>query len=92
MTRSRDIAVKNGLHYVYTGNVHDHTGSSTYCPNCKSLLIGRDWYVLSEWNLNADGSCRYCGTAIPGVFSGRPGRWGAKRVPVRLKDFALSAS
>jgi pyruvate formate lyase activating enzyme len=91
LTRSRDIAVKNGLNYVYTGNVHDPTGSSTYCPNCKKILIGRDWYVLSEWNLSADGRCRFCNTAIPGVFSGAPGRWGAKRVPVRLKDFHFAA-
>ncbi|MCC7345253.1 MAG: AmmeMemoRadiSam system radical SAM enzyme [Deltaproteobacteria bacterium] len=88
LTRAREIALKNGLHYVYTGNVHDHGGSSTYCPNCKKILIGRDWYVLSEWNLTEAGDCRFCGTRIPGVFAGPPGRWGAKRVPVYLKDFA----
>lgn len=88
LTRAREIALKNGLHYVYTGNVHDHAGSSTYCPGCKRLLIGRDWYVLSEWNLTETGDCRFCGTRIPGVFAGPPGRWGAKRVPVYLKDFA----
>ncbi|MCC6273125.1 MAG: AmmeMemoRadiSam system radical SAM enzyme, partial [Deltaproteobacteria bacterium] len=88
LTRAREIALKNGLHYVYTGNVHDHAGSSTYCPNCKKILIGRDWYVLSEWNLSEAGDCRFCGTKIPGVFAGPPGRWGAKRVPVYLKDFA----
>lgn len=88
LTRAREIALKNGLHYVYTGNVHDHAGSSTYCPGCKKLLIGRDWYVLSEWNLTETGACRFCGTRIPGVFAGPPGRWGAKRVPVYLKDFA----
>jgi len=88
LTRAREIALQNGLHYVYTGNVHDHAGSSTYCPGCKQLLIGRDWYVLSEWNLTETGDCRFCGTRIPGVFAGPPGRWGAKRVPVYLKDFA----
>lgn len=92
LTRAREIALKNGLHYVYTGNVHDHAGSSTYCPGCKKLLIGRDWYVLSEWNLTDTGACRFCGTQIPGVFAGSPGRWGAKRVPVHLKDFEARAA
>ncbi|MCE9623955.1 MAG: AmmeMemoRadiSam system radical SAM enzyme [Deltaproteobacteria bacterium] len=91
LTRSREIAVKNGLHYVYTGNVHDSIGGSTYCPNCKNRVIGRDWYVLSDWNLSGNGACRHCGTVIPGVFSGPPGHWGAKRVPVSLKDFAFVA-
>src|SRR5262249_17537157 len=51
LTRARQIAIKNGLRYVYTGNVHDKAGGSTYCHRCRALLIGRDWYVLSEWNL-----------------------------------------
>ncbi|HSG58685.1 MAG TPA: AmmeMemoRadiSam system radical SAM enzyme, partial [Woeseiaceae bacterium] len=51
LTRAREIALRNGLHYVYTGNVHDFAGSSTYCPNCDDILIGRDWYQLSTWNL-----------------------------------------
>lgn len=88
LRRARQIALNNGLHYVYTGNVHDHGGGSTYCPHCKKVLIGRDWYVLSEWNLDAHGACRFCGTKIPGVFAASPGKWGAKRIPVFLKDFA----
>lgn len=90
LNRAREIALKNGLHYVYTGNVHDHSGSSTYCPECKNILIGRDWYVLSEWNLTEEGNCKFCGAAISGRFEGPPGHWGAKRLPVRLKDFAAA--
>jgi pyruvate formate lyase activating enzyme len=87
LTRARDIAIKNGLHYVYTGNVYDKAGGSTYCHHCGKILIGRDRYVLSDWNLTAEGHCRFCGTACAGVFEARPGAWGAKRVPVRLRDF-----
>ena len=68
LTRSREIAIKAGLHHVYTGNVHDFSGSSTYCPGCGELLIGRDWYVLSTWNLTGEGKCRRCGEKIVGVF------------------------
>jgi pyruvate formate lyase activating enzyme len=84
LTRARQIAMHNGLHYVYTGNVHDREGGSTYCRGCGELLIGRDWYVLTDWNLTPDGRCRKCKVACAGVFEARPGTWGAKRQPVRL--------
>jgi pyruvate formate lyase activating enzyme len=83
LTRARDIARSKGLRYVYTGNVHDSRGSSTYCPSCGELLIERDWYELGEWHLLGN-RCGTCGTEIPGHFENQPGRWGAKRVPVRL--------
>lgn len=84
LTRARSIAMRNGLHYVYTGNVHDEEGGSTYCPSCRQRVIGRDWYEITAWNLDARGHCRACGAAIPGVFEKRHGTWGAKRVPIRI--------
>ena len=53
--------MNNGLSYVYTGNVHDEKGGSTYCQKCGETLIGRDWYVLTAWNLDEKGACRSCG-------------------------------
>jgi pyruvate formate lyase activating enzyme len=90
LTRARSIAIKNGLRYVYTGNVHDSAGSSTYCHGCGARVIERDWYELGEWSLDVDGACLNCGTKVPGVFSGKPGTWGAKRMPVRLAAAARS--
>ena len=87
LTRARHIAMKNGVRYAYTGNVHDPVGDSTYCHACGQKLIGRDWYVLSEWQLTADGRCRSCGATCAGVFERSPGAWGAKRLPIRLQDF-----
>lgn len=83
LTRAREIALSHGLHYVYTGNVHDSKGSSTYCPNCGKLLIERDWYVLGKYHVK-NGQCAFCQTPIPGYFENQPGAWGNKRVPVRL--------
>jgi pyruvate formate lyase activating enzyme len=88
LTRARQIALKNGVRYVFTGNVHDASGASTYCHNCDRKLIERDWYQLGAWNLDDDGHCAHCGTACNGVFDGKPGAWGRKRQPIRLKDFA----
>jgi pyruvate formate lyase activating enzyme len=90
LTRARRIAMQNGLRYVYTGNVHDEEGGSTYCHGCGAKLIGRDWYVITAWNLDEHGRCRECATPLPGVFEARPGAWGARRLPVRLKDYAVA--
>jgi pyruvate formate lyase activating enzyme len=83
LTRAREIAVANGLRYVYTGNVHDPSGQSTYCHSCGVLLVERDWYELGAWNL-VDGRCGSCGEPCAGVFEERPGSWGSRRLPVRL--------
>ncbi|MBV9725190.1 MAG: AmmeMemoRadiSam system radical SAM enzyme [Gammaproteobacteria bacterium] len=84
LTRARQRALGNGLRYVYTGNVHDREGGSTWCPGCGVLLIERDWYELGTWRVTESGACRDCGTRIAGVFAGAPGDWGARRRAVRL--------
>ena len=91
LSGARRIAMGNGVRYVYTGNVHDHQGGSTYCHECGERLIGRDWYVLNDWRLTEDGSCRACGTPCPGRLSSTPGDWGARRLPVRLSDYQRRA-
>jgi pyruvate formate lyase activating enzyme len=88
LSRARQIALENGVRYAYTGNVHDPDGQSTYCHDCGGILIGRDWYVLSEWNLTEEGRCGACGAGCAGVFEAGPGTWGSRRQPVRLGDFA----
>ena len=87
LTKARKIALKNGLHYAYTGNVHDVDGASTYCHHCGQLLIERNWFMLGQWNLTSTGLCNHCGHECAGIFSEHAGTWGAKRLPVRLQDF-----
>jgi pyruvate formate lyase activating enzyme len=50
-------------------------------------VIGRDWYVLTSWGLNASGACSKCGAAIPGRFEEKPGTWGAKRLLLNMREF-----
>ncbi|MCC7108973.1 MAG: AmmeMemoRadiSam system radical SAM enzyme [Deltaproteobacteria bacterium] len=83
LSRARDLARKAGLRYVYTGNVHDADGESTWCPSCGERLIERDWYTLGGWNLR-EGCCGRCGTRIAGRFEPDPGHWGARRQPLRI--------
>jgi pyruvate formate lyase activating enzyme len=89
LTRSRKIALRNGLRYVYTGNVHDLNGSSTYCHRCGETLIGRDWYELSTWDLSLDGqqaACRNCNAPVAGVFEERPRTWGTRRQVIHVES------
>lgn len=89
LSRARAIAMHNGVRYAYTGNVHDEHGASTYCHQCGNKLIGRDWYILSDWDLTHDGHCNSCGSLCAGVFDGPAGTWGARRLPVRLQDYTI---
>jgi pyruvate formate lyase activating enzyme len=84
LSRARAIAVGNGLRYVYTGNVRDPVGASTYCPGCGERVIERDGYRIARYRVTDDGHCAGCGAAIVGVFDGAAGHWGSRRQPVRL--------
>lgn len=84
LTRARNIALSCGLHFVYTGNVHDQTGGATLCSQCGTTLIGRDWYELTAWNLTAAATCPQCGTPLAGHFEPKPGTWGRKRQPIQI--------
>ena len=86
LLQARQIAIKNGVRYAYIGNVHDKSADSTYCHSCKQLLIGRDWYELSEWNLDESDNCRFCGEQCAGMFQSKPGNWGAKRQAVLMNQ------
>jgi pyruvate formate lyase activating enzyme len=85
LTRAREIGRLAGLNYVYTGNVHDESGGSTYCPSCERRVIARDWYRIDSYELTDVGACKSCGTQLPGRFEkfGRP--FGPRRIPVRLE-------
>ncbi len=64
--KAREIGLKAGLRYVYSGNIPGDEGENTYCPNCGTLLIERYGYHIPQYNIR-DGHCPNCGTKIPGV-------------------------
>ncbi len=68
LIKARKTAVSTGINFCYVGNVYNREGQTTYCPNCKAVLIERDWHsVLS--NKLSDKICPNCSTEIPGVFN-----------------------
>jgi pyruvate formate lyase activating enzyme len=68
LEQAREIALAEGMNFVYIGNVPGHEGENTYCPNCKNTVIGRVGFQITRMNLK-DGKCQSCGTAIPGIWS-----------------------
>jgi len=88
LSRARKIAMEAGLHYVYTGNVHDPAGDTTYCPSCKTALIERDWYQINAYHLDDTGHCPHCGTLIAGHFEHFSGQFGRHQIPVAIHGHA----
>jgi len=86
LTRSRAIAIEEGLHYVYTGNVHDREGGSTFCPSCHAALVRRDWHRIDDYRITPGGQCPECATPIPGRFEAfeRRAQFGRRRIPVAI--------
>ena len=84
LLRARGHAKAAGIRHVYTGNVHDRASQSSYCAGCGALLIGRDWYQLDTWKLDASGACASCGEALPGHFDATPGTWGPQRKRLQI--------
>ena len=84
LQRARAIARDAGLRFVYTGNVHDPEGQTTYCPSCNRPVIERDGYTILGYALDDQGRCG-CGAIIPGVFAGRPSTGPRWRRPALLR-------
>lgn len=67
LSMAKEVAHEQGIQYVYTGNVTDPKGQSTYCHACGSLLIERDWYAIGKNHIE-HGKCPKCSATIPGKF------------------------
>lgn len=68
LKRAYTIAKDCGINYVYLGNVRDILTSSTYCKKCGTLLIERDWFKVTKYNLDEFARCKNCHTLCDGIF------------------------
>jgi pyruvate formate lyase activating enzyme len=62
-----EIALNEGMKYVYIGNVPNHAKESTFCPTCKEVLISRKGYFIEQNGLR-NGNCAFCNTPISGKW------------------------
>jgi pyruvate formate lyase activating enzyme len=70
LVQARDAARREGLHYVYIGNVPALEGAeTTFCPNCKRPVVRRDIFAVTSMDV-VGSQCRFCGTRIAGVWAG----------------------
>jgi len=64
---AREIALEEGLRYVYIGNVLGHEASNTYCPECGEPIISRFHFFVYKYDIE-EGRCPHCGCDIPGLW------------------------
>ncbi|MCZ4315755.1 AmmeMemoRadiSam system radical SAM enzyme [Comamonadaceae bacterium G21597-S1] len=84
LVRAREIARREGLHHVYTGNVHHRAGDTTHCAHCGATLIERDWYRIDRYRVTPDGCCPDCGHVLAGCYGRAAGNFGRRRIPVAI--------
>ena len=88
IARARRITPEARLHHIFTGNVHDSEGGTTFCASCKAAMIVRNWYDIQRYDLDLQGRGPNCQTAIAGRFGpilGHDGRaFGPRRIPMHL--------
>jgi len=67
LKKAREIALEEGLYYVYIGNVPEISASDTKCPSCGKVVIARRGYRVFENNVES-GKCKFCSQKIAGIF------------------------
>lgn len=86
LVHAREIAMEEGLRFVYTGNVIDREGGTTYCLDCGAALVVRDRYEIDGYRLTPDGRCPDCGCVIPGRWDADgAGDFGCRRWRVAMR-------
>ena len=67
LERAREIAMAEGLHYVYIGNVPGHPAEHTWCPGCGRAVVERSGMALQKMSI-LKGMCAFCNHPIPGIW------------------------
>ncbi|NWG09825.1 MAG: AmmeMemoRadiSam system radical SAM enzyme [Nitrososphaerales archaeon] len=67
LEKAHEIAKREGLQYVYIGNVLSHRLENTYCHNCSELLIKRYGFSVAKYTITPVKKCPKCNAEIPMV-------------------------
>ncbi len=59
--KARKLGMKEGLDFVYIGNMSVDKEDDTFCPKCGNLAIRRTGYSVEVLGVNKDGRCEDCG-------------------------------
>jgi pyruvate formate lyase activating enzyme len=66
LRKAFSIGKKEGLRYIYVGNVMGES-EDTSCPHCGQVLIQRQGFFVATQKVK-DSRCSFCGQPIAGVF------------------------
>jgi pyruvate formate lyase activating enzyme len=69
LENAKDIALAEGLKFVYIGNVPGNNATDTRCPSCKEVVVERSGYTVSKNTVSPESKCRHCNATIPGVWN-----------------------
>ena len=58
--KAREIGLKEGLKFVYIGNLPVQSEDDTFCPKCGNLAIRRDGYSVKILGVDKNGRCLKC--------------------------------
>jgi len=67
LVKAREIAIAEGLNYVYIGNIPGNDAVNTYCPNCNKMIIRRKGYSILDFQIK-NNKCNFCNTEIQGIW------------------------
>lgn len=65
LERAREIAIEEGVRYVFVGNVPSQNYEDTFCHVCGKPVIERRGYDIVGWSLDDGNRCNHCGETIP---------------------------
>jgi pyruvate formate lyase activating enzyme len=65
LQKAYEIGQKAGLQYIYMGNVPGRGGESTYCYQCRALLVERSGFNVTH-NLIKSDRCSHCNAPVFG--------------------------
>jgi pyruvate formate lyase activating enzyme len=84
LQQARQLALAEGLYYVYCGNVRDPRSATSYCPQCQRELIVRQGYQIAAYQLSSDGRCPDCQARFHGRLAAGVGHWSGQRQAVTI--------
>ncbi len=64
LVKARELAMDEGVRYVFVGNVPMTEYEDTICHECGKSVIGRQGYMITGWHLDEGNNCEHCGAKI----------------------------
>ncbi len=68
LEKAREIALEEGIRFVYIGNVPGNPATNTFCPSCHRMIVQRKGYTIPDYHISAS-KCEFCSETIEGKWN-----------------------